>query len=134
MDFAGVADTHAAVWFVLADLRLSSTARLFIENAISNGLNIAISPISLAEIVYLEEKHRLPTGVYRALRDVLADPQHVFKEAAFTVDVAEAMLQVSRESIPYMPDRIVAATAVHVAVPILSRDGRIRTSRIQTIW
>jgi PIN domain nuclease of toxin-antitoxin system len=44
------------------------------------------------------------------------------------------MLQVSREAIPDMPDRIVAATAIHLAVPILSRDGRIRTSHIQTIW
>ncbi len=44
------------------------------------------------------------------------------------------MLQVPREAIPDMPDRIVAATAIHLAVPILSRDGRIHTSRIQTIW
>ena len=65
---------------------------------------------------------------------VLADSRHVFKEAAFTVDVAEAMLQVSREAIPDMPDRIVAATAIYLDVPALSRDGRIRSSRILTIW
>jgi len=33
-----------------------------------------------------------------------------------------------------MPDRIVAATAVHFGVPVISRDGRIRASSVQTIW
>ena len=33
-----------------------------------------------------------------------------------------------------MPDRIVAATAVYFAVPVISRDGRIRASNIRTVW
>jgi PIN domain nuclease of toxin-antitoxin system len=32
-----------------------------------------------------------------------------------------------------MPDRIVAATALHLCVPILSCDGRIRSANLQTI-
>ena len=44
------------------------------------------------------------------------------------------MRQVSRDSVPDMPDRIVAATAVYLGVPVISRDGRIRASSIQTIW
>ena len=44
------------------------------------------------------------------------------------------MQQVSREDIPDMPDRIVAATAVYLGVPVISRDGKIRASNVQTIW
>jgi PIN domain nuclease of toxin-antitoxin system len=33
-----------------------------------------------------------------------------------------------------MPDRIVAATAIHLGVPVLSRDSRIRGSMVQTVW
>lgn len=33
-----------------------------------------------------------------------------------------------------MPDRIVAATAVYLAVPVISRYGRIRASNVQTVW
>jgi PIN domain nuclease of toxin-antitoxin system len=33
-----------------------------------------------------------------------------------------------------MPDRIIAATAVSLQVPIISRDGYIRASAVQTIW
>ncbi len=134
MDFAAVADTHAALWFLFGDIRLSDAASLFINGAAANGLRIAVSPISLVETIYLTEKNRIPAGAFRDLKAALADPNHVFKEVAFTVDVAEAMLQVSRESIPDMPDRIVAATATYLGVPALSRDGRIRTSHIQSLW
>jgi PIN domain nuclease of toxin-antitoxin system len=53
---AGVADTHAALWYVLKNPRLSNRAKSFIEDAASAGLSIGVSAISLAEIVYLVEK------------------------------------------------------------------------------
>ena len=46
----------------------------------------------------------------------------------------EAMRQVPRVQVPDMPDRIVAATAVYLRVPVISRDGRIRSSNIQSVW
>jgi len=33
-----------------------------------------------------------------------------------------------------MLDRIVAATVVYFGVPVISRDGKIRASNVQTIW
>jgi PIN domain nuclease of toxin-antitoxin system len=134
MNFAAVADTHAALWYVFADSRLSSSARSFIDRTIANGATIAVSSISLVEIAYLVEKKRIPATAFHDLRIVLADPGHVFKEAAVTSEIAEAMLQVPRDQVPDMPDRIVAATAIYLGVPALSRDGRIRTSLTQTIW
>lgn len=86
------------------------------------------------EIVYLVEKKRLPANAYADLRAALDDPDHVFKEAPFTAEVVDAMRQVPRAAVPDMPDRIVAATAVYFGVPVLSRDGRIRASTIQTLW
>jgi predicted nucleic acid-binding protein len=37
----------------------------------------------------------------------------------------EAMRQVPRAQVPDLPDRIVAATAAYLRVPVISRDGRI---------
>ena len=131
---AGVADTHTAIWYLFNDDRLSLVSGDFIDRAAADGYRIAISSISLAEIVYLIEKARIPVNVYTELKTALADPEHVFKEAAFTSEVVEAMRQVPRDAIPDMPDRIVAATAVYFGVPVISRDGKIRTSFVQTIW
>ena len=94
----------------------------------SIGNNVVLSPISLAEIVYLTEKKRLPVSAYEELKKALADHEYVIEEAPFTAEIVEAMRQVPRADVPDMPDRIVAATAVYFGVPVISRDGRIRSS------
>jgi PIN domain nuclease of toxin-antitoxin system len=83
--FAGVIDTHAALWFLFGDPRLSATAKHFIEMAAAAHRKIALPPISLAEVVYLIEKNRLPAAAFDDLRKALANPNHVFEEAPFTV-------------------------------------------------
>jgi PIN domain nuclease of toxin-antitoxin system len=130
----GVADTHTALWYLHKNPRLSVTARTFMDDAAQAGHDIALSPISLAEIVYLVEKNRLPVSAYEDLKAALADPEYVIEEAPFTAAVVEALRQVPRAEVSDMPDRIVAATAVYLRVPVISRDGRIRSSNIQTVW
>jgi PIN domain nuclease of toxin-antitoxin system len=95
---------------------------------------LCFSPISLAEIVYLAEKNRLPTSAYEELKKALADHEYVIEEAPFSAEIVEAMRQVPRADVPDMPDRIVAATAVYFGVPVISRDARIRASNVRTIW
>jgi PIN domain nuclease of toxin-antitoxin system len=131
---AGIADTHAALWSLSNDLRLSHIARAFVLAATASGYKIAVSSISLVELVYLVDKGRVPSSAYRDLVDALADPDHLFVEAVVSAEIAEAMRRVPRDEVPDMPDRIVAATGLHLGVPVISRDGRIRAARLTTIW
>jgi PIN domain nuclease of toxin-antitoxin system len=64
----------------------------------------------------------------------LRDPEYVISEAPFTVDMVDTMWHIPRVDVPDLPDRIVAATALYFGVPVISRDGRIRASSVQTIW
>ncbi|MCT7949962.1 hypothetical protein NG798_09205 [Ancylothrix sp. C2] len=41
---------------------------------------------------------------------------------------------VERHQVPDLPDRIIAATALHLGVPVISRDTKIQLSNINTIW
>ena len=131
---AAVADTHTALWYLFNDDRLSVTAGRFIDQAAAAGSQIVVSSISLAEIVYLIEKKRLPADAYADLKAALQDAEHVFEEVHFTSEIVDAMQQVPRVDVPDMPDRIVAATAVYFGVPVISRDGEIRASNVQSIW
>jgi PIN domain nuclease of toxin-antitoxin system len=130
----GVADTHAAVWHLFDDERLSGSASCFIDQAASAGNRIVVSAISLAEIVYLMEENRLPQNAYADLKGALDDPDHVLKEAPCTVEIVDAMARIPRGDVPDMPDRIVAATALYFDVPVISRDGRIRAAILKTVW
>jgi len=59
---AGVADTHAALWYLLKNPRLSSTARTFIDDAANAGHDILLSPISLAESLARSGSSRIVSG------------------------------------------------------------------------
>jgi PIN domain nuclease of toxin-antitoxin system len=61
---AGVADTHAALWYLFGDLRLSAPAKAAFDVAASSRRKIVLSVISLAEVVYLVEKNRLPRASF----------------------------------------------------------------------
>jgi len=113
---------------------LSKRARNFIDNAGQDNHKIAVSVISLAEIVYLIEKKRIPASDYEDLRKALNDPDHVLAVAPITPEVIESMRLVPRDVVPDMPDRIVAGTAIHLGVPVISRDALIRASSVETIW
>lgn len=80
------------------------------------------------------KKGRPPASAYDELKQALNDPEFVLEEAQLTGEVVETMRQVPRVDIPDMPDRIVAATALYFHVPVISRNGRIRLSSVQTVW
>ena len=48
--------------------------------------------------------------------------------------MAVAVRQIDRVAVPELPDRIIAATALHLGVPLLTRDERIRVSGVPTVW
>src|SRR6202035_2824292 len=125
---AAIADTHTAIWYLFSDERLGRAASAFIDVTIGSGEHIGISAISLAEMVYLIEKERIPAT---ALDDVVAaitDPKNVLKLIALDDRIALNMRNIPRHDIPDLPDRIIAASAQLYGVPVLSRDGRIRAS------
>lgn len=131
---AAIADTHTAIWYLFSDPRLGRRASDFIDEAIANGDHIGVSAITLAEMVYLLEKGRIPPPALNDLFAAIADPESVLSEVPLDGSIAHEMMAIRREEIPDLPDRIIAATARFYGVPVLSRDGRIRTSGIQTLW
>ncbi len=129
-----VADTHAVIWYIFGDQRLSNRARSFIEATAKAGDQIGVSSITLIEIVYLAEKGRIPTATLVRIFDELDAMDAVLIETPLDRRIADVMQQVDREAIPDMPDRIIAATANYLGVPLISRDGKILISGAQTIW
>ena len=131
---AAIADTHAAIWYLFSDPRLGRAASAFIDAAIVNGDHIGLSAIGLAEMVYLIEKNRIPAHALDDVLAAIADPKAVLQQVPLDDRIVVKMRDVSRQDIPDLPDRIIAASAQFYAVPLLSRDARIRSSIIQTIW
>ena len=64
----------------------------------------------------------------------LDEPNSPCLPASLDRTVVDALGRISRSEVPDLPDRIVSATAAALGVPLVSRDGKIRASRVQTIW
>ncbi len=131
---AVVLDTHSVIWLLHADARLSPIARQRIDAAIRQGEQVAISSITLVETAYLEEKKRIPAGTLTGLLTLLDKAEPSVVEIPVSRRIIASLLNIARETVPDMPDRVIAATALSLGIPLISRDGKIRDSQIQTIW
>jgi len=129
-----VADTHALLWYLYNDPRLSNSASSLMDEIEQAGEQIAIASITLAEIVYLVEKGRIRALAFDRIVAVLEQAQTTLVEIPFERTIAIAMRRIDRSQVPDLPDRIVTATALHLGVPLISRDRKIRSSIVTTIW
>jgi PIN domain nuclease of toxin-antitoxin system len=129
-----VADTHAVIWYLYDDRRLSAPARSVFEGASTSGDTVGMSAITLVEIIYLVERSRIPSEALRRLEHRLAAGGSVLEVLALDHETASTVARVDRNQVPDLPDRLIAATAVRFGVPLLTRDARIQSSTVTTIW
>ncbi|HVG17643.1 MAG TPA: type II toxin-antitoxin system VapC family toxin [Blastocatellia bacterium] len=131
---AVVSDTHAAIWYIVDPERLSLNARASFEQTALAGGAIYVSSISVVEMCYLVEKGRLSNIVMQRLVYALGDPASALVIFPLDLKIALAVEQIARSSVPDMPDRIIAATALHLNLPLITRDRRIQAAGVTTIW
>jgi PIN domain nuclease of toxin-antitoxin system len=130
-----VSDTHALIWYLFALPQLSKTAKDFLDEVANTGGSIFVSTISVVEIIYLSEKNRLSGNVLARINSVIQTPNGVIVPVNLSYAIAQDLASIPRAVVPDMPDRIISATALHLGLPLITRDRNIsRLSLIQTIW
>ncbi|MEH2079231.1 MAG: type II toxin-antitoxin system VapC family toxin [Nostoc sp.] len=130
-----VADTHTLIWYVFDLQRLSQAALTALEQAVNIGNPIYVSAITVIEIAYLVEKGRFAEEVLTRILNALDDPNAGIVLVPLDRNVSGVIRQIDRVTVPDMPDRIIAATAFYLGIPLVTRDLRIRAlTTIKTIW
>lgn len=85
-------------------------------------------------MVYLIEKGKIAAESLTRLAGALLDPESVLVEMPLGVEIARTMARVDVLKVPDLPDRVVAASALFLGVPVISRDARIQQSGMRVIW
>ena len=127
-------DTHTWFWLGTRPDRLSTGARAAINQALKSG-GLAIASVSLLEIAWLMAHHRLGfRGTSEAALAALVEETGVVVKE-ITPAVAILVVQFADE-FPRDPiDRIIAATARAEGLRLVTRDAKLRRSRlVETVW
>ena len=129
-----VIDTHALIRYLYDDPRLSQTARDLLNQAAATGDQVACSALTLAEVLYLVEKERIAGEAFDRLLAELEKNGSILTVLPVDLSVIKAMRSIPRNEVPDLPDRVIAATAHNLNVPLISRDRKIVLSSVPTVW
>jgi PIN domain nuclease of toxin-antitoxin system len=126
-----LADTVALVWHLRAHRRLGRQAREILREADQGHHTIAISGVTLMEILYLSERWRIPIGLQNLGGLLAQSTNYTVIPVGFEVVNAAADI----DDVPELHDRLIAGTAAWLGVPILTNDPVITDSQhVQTMW
>jgi predicted nucleic acid-binding protein len=130
-----VADAHPLVWHLTKDAHLSQRCRRIFAQADTGSITIWVPAIVLVEVIYLVEKRRLPEVLTGQMFALLEPPGVNYRLIGLDLAILRALRQVKREAVPDMPDRIIAATALSLGLPLLSRDRAMAAVEgLEVIW
>jgi PIN domain nuclease of toxin-antitoxin system len=126
-----LADTVALVWHLRAHRRLGREARRILREADQGHHTIAISGVTLMEILYLSERRRIPIDLQNLGSLLVQSINYTVVPVGFEVVNAAADI----DDVPELHDRLIAGTAAWLGVPILTNDPVVTDSRyVQTTW
>jgi PIN domain nuclease of toxin-antitoxin system len=129
-----VTDTHALIWHLQASGKLSRRAQTLFREADVGRATIFIPSIVLVELVYLSEKGRIEAALLDRILGLLVPGVENFVVVPLEARTVHMLREVARSQVPEMPDRIIAATAKQLGLPLITRDPKIAAGVVQVIW
>jgi PIN domain nuclease of toxin-antitoxin system len=131
-----VADTHAVIWHMMDSSRLSAEARRRFQDADRGEAVIYVSAMTPIEMTYLVERGKIPETVPLQFHATVEDTgKDSYRISEISYELTRIFREVPASLIPELPDRVIAATAFHLNLPLITKDRRIHDWKgIASIW
>lgn len=134
MTRVAVVDSHALIWYALGRRRrLGRKAAAFLDRVDAGKAAAWVPAVALVEV--LEAAHR---GVFHLAGSAEAWVDGLTGSGSFFVADLTAPVVLCAEAlyaIPERGDRLIAATAVHLDLPLVTRDPDIgRAAGVAVVW
>ena len=123
-------DTHALIWWVIGDPRLSRKARAAIEDGAEQCFVSAVTAFEIANKVRI--------GKLPAVAEIARNMDRIMRENSFSplaVTVEHSLLGGSMDgSHRDLFDRLLAAQSIVGGMPLVTADQVFREFGVETIW
>lgn len=135
-----VIDTHALLWWVTSNPKLSATAQTAMKEKLDSGEELYYSAWSFVELWYATEKpasrpDRVEPEDYRQVVQTVQDPDSGFKIVHVDGRIAVRVSEIPREWTSDPGDRTIIATAQVLGATLVTKDEPHRfNSDIDTLW
>ena len=126
--YSFVTDTQALVKFMLGKKVINDAAHQVYLSADKGEATIIIPAIVLMEVMYLFEKNRIEIGVLQT-EDLMESQNYQFEP--LSLEIIKTASQI--HDIPELHDRLIAATAMHLDLPLITNDPVITKSEFVQI-
>ncbi|MDX2163545.1 MAG: PIN domain-containing protein [bacterium] len=126
-----VIDTHALIWYLTGDKKLSQQARAVFSAAERGQTRLLIPAMVLAELHFANTKWKWFDDFHTVFR--LLNTKPYFRFIPFLpVDVLDFALDAQ---VPEMHDRIIVGLARRLNAPLITHDAAIKTANIaKVVW
>lgn len=119
-----VTDTQALVKFMLGKKVIDDTCHKAFLDADRGNNTIIIPAVVLMEILYLFEKNRISVDLIQT-EELMKSRNYQFEP--LSLEILKAASEI--DDIPELHDRLIAATALYLDLPLITNDPVIISSR-----
>lgn len=123
-----VSDTQCLLWHMTQDPRLPKIARAAFQQAKEGATQILVPSIVLVEAVFLAQRNRVPVPILNQLMALSDAPSAGVCVVPLDLAVARTVGDFDPAAVPELADRIVAATARALNLPLLTTGPAIEAS------
>jgi PIN domain nuclease of toxin-antitoxin system len=129
-----VTDTHSLIWHLTQPRKLPSKIRRVFQEADQGQAQILVPSIVLIEVIFIGDRQRIPTSLVNRLFNMDEAANAAYQVVPLSKAVAVTARDFGPAVIPEMADRIIAATAKHLALPLLTSDTAILESGLVKVY
>lgn len=123
-----VTDTQALVKFMMGKKVINDRSHQAYLSADKGEAVVIIPAIVLMEILYLFEKNRIDVGLIQT-EELFKSRNYQFEP--LNIDILKTAAEI--HDIPELHDRLIAATATYLDLPLITNDPVIKKSRFVEI-
>lgn len=128
-----VTDTHCLIWHLTKDRRLYKAARSIFQGAENGRDQVVVPSIVLVEATFLAQRHRLSDAIVAQLLNLSENDHQTFYVYPLDLPVVHTLSEFGPAVVPELPDRVIAATARALNLPLMTVDPEIIQSGLVNV-